>query len=273
MPCCDLCVRRKSEDPQCQLSDAERNLLTLIGRVGARTRPNTDHQVIDVDAVTIAKKPGLRRKERLQLCQEALECWRQDLWNQDYLDSAISPRALMSDAIITKLATRTHLSTTEDIKSDIPEWTLVDQYGAQALNAVKNADDSWKTEHAKQLEMNKAKRQRQSLENKERREEERRVQKRAESVRKNAEKAFADSQNIQWNVTHPLPFLANYPQHQPSYQWSPPLPFPADHSQPYQYQSYSQPIRFDTPIQPAMQQHLSASQSTQPVFIHYHPPQ
>ena len=102
MPCCDLCVRRKSEDPQCQLSDAERNQLTLIGRVGARTRPNTDHQVIDVDAVTIAKKPGLRRKERLQLCQEALECWRQDLWNQDYLDSAISPKVL-SDTIIMKL--------------------------------------------------------------------------------------------------------------------------------------------------------------------------
>lgn len=144
------------------------------------------------------KRPGARRTDRLQSCRNAIIEWRSRTWLENYSDCAWGPNVLLPDSIITKLATRSHISTIEDIKREIPEWDFADDYGSVILDIIHKTDDLWKEDHACKLKANKDTRKRRSIENKQHREEERRIKKQAETAQRKSERTWINT------FTHPV---------------------------------------------------------------------
>jgi hypothetical protein len=199
--CCDNCLRGRRNDPDIILTDAESRLLALMDRIRTQIRPGNPkgnpQEVIDIDTFAASadhpKRPGPRRTERLQGCRNVLIEWRARTWTENYIDCAWGPAVLLPDAILTKLATRSHISTIEDIKREIPEWDFVDDYGCAILELVQKTDEIWKEDHERKLQANKELRKRRSLENKENREEERRTKKRTKTAIRAAERKRINS--------------------------------------------------------------------------------
>lgn len=128
------------------------------------------------------KRVGQCPGERLQSLRSVINEWRSLTWTQNYGNCAWGPNTLLPDAVVTKLAARAHISTLDDIKNDIPEWDFVDNYGSTLLELIQKTDDIWKENHAQELQTKKDLRKRRSIENKEQREEERCIKKRAETA-------------------------------------------------------------------------------------------
>ena len=104
-------MRAKVDSDQ-PLLEPESNILKLIKCIELRITPTTQTQqeVIDVDQDEVNSTEQLhhlpqRRSERLQHCQQALNRWRTYCWKQQYGDCSWGPKVLLSDTIITKLAT------------------------------------------------------------------------------------------------------------------------------------------------------------------------
>lgn len=192
--CCDNCLRGRQNDPEVVLTDKESKTLALIDRLHTQIRPTppgpgASQDVIDVDALTEnPKRAGPRRAERLQTVRSAINEWRSSMWSQLYSDCAWGPSTLIPDAIVTKLATRSHILTVEDIKNEIPDWDFADDYGSTILKLIQKTDDCWKEDHAHKIQTKKELRKRRSSENKEHREEERRTKKRMETALRRGER-------------------------------------------------------------------------------------
>ena len=202
--CCDNCLRERRDNPNHILTDAESILLALMDRIQnqLKSKPSTSETncIIDVDDISAEnpKRPGVRRTGRLQSCRNAIIEWRSRTWLENYSDCAWGPNVLLPDAIITKLATRSHILTTEDIKREIPDWDFVNDYGSIILDIIQKTDDLWKEDHASKLKANKDTRKRCSIENKQHREEERRIKKQAETAQRKSEKTWINT------FAHPL---------------------------------------------------------------------
>jgi hypothetical protein len=189
-PCCDVCIRSKGSE---FLTDAESSILTLIDRIQSRVRPGADREIIDVDNIDAGssktKLPGARRDDRLRLCEDAATRWRNTTWQEKYSKCAWGPKVLLPDAVIKKLARRTHLSTVEDIKREIPEWDFVDGHGGDVLAAIQKVDNVWQDEHEQEKATKREKRKRASIDKKEKRDEEQRQKRAKESAQRRIEKA------------------------------------------------------------------------------------
>jgi hypothetical protein len=150
--CYDNCLRRRRDNPDHILTEAESTILALMDRIQTQIRPGIVQDVIDVDTLAISaetpKRPGPRQAERLLSCRKAIIEWRSHTWLENYGDCAWGPNVLLPDAIVTKLATRSHISSVEDIKKEVPDWVFVDDYGSVVLDLIRKADDIWKEEHA-----------------------------------------------------------------------------------------------------------------------------
>jgi hypothetical protein len=215
-----------------------------MDRIQTHITPGNSQDVIDVDAFISAEsptRPGPHRRERLQICRSAITEWRSRTWSENYSDCAWGPNVLISDAIINKLATRSHISTVEDIKQEILDWDFADDYGSVVLELIRKSDEDWKEDHARKLQTNKDVRKRQSLENKEHRKE-RRTKKRAETAQRTAERAWVNA--FAHPPVAPLPF---YPSSYP-----PSMPVPS--------YIFPQPIFF-VPGYPPMLPHAQAAHS------------
>jgi superfamily II DNA helicase RecQ len=248
--CCDNCLRGRRNNSEAFLTNEESNILTLIDRIENQISPRSIKEVIDVDTlVTPAetpKRPGPRRTERLQSCRDALTKWRGRTWSEKYSDCAWGPNVLLSDAIVTKLATRSHLSTIEDIRKEIPEWDFVDDYGRIVLDLIRETDETWKEVHARRLQLNKEGRKRRSLENKEQREEERRTKKRAETVQRTTERT--------WINTYSQPTFIPCPPSTSSHTVSQPIFFVPGYYPQTQWQYHPPPHAESRPLSPAVYQ-------------------
>jgi hypothetical protein len=238
--CCDNCLRRRREDPDHILTNAESNVLVLMDRIQTQMKPGGNFQdVIDVDSDTLVisaenpKRPGPRRTERLQSCRDAITEWRSCTWLENYSDCAWGPDVLLPDTIVTKLAMRSHISTIEEIKKEIPDWDFVDDYGSIVLDLIQKTDEIWKEDHACKLQAKKDTRKRHSLENKEQREEERRTKKQAETAQQKNERTwintfahpvvaqpsfFPGPSTSSHSFPQPIFFVPGYPQVQPQPQ-------------------------------------------------------
>jgi hypothetical protein len=159
VPCCDLCIVAKRDNPNVMLVEIESEILALMDRIQTRSVPDPgaattsdNHDDVEADSNTVCPKhPGPRRQDRLNRCRDALTSWRCTFWEQNYGSCAFGPRVLMSDAVITKLATRSHLQTVEDVQREIPEWDFAEELGANALAIIKEADNVWIQEHEREL--------------------------------------------------------------------------------------------------------------------------
>jgi hypothetical protein len=160
VPCCDLCVHAKVDSDQ-PLTEPEADILKLIKRIDLRTMSTTpkEQEVIDVDQdnVDTVEKASLplRRRERLQICRQALNHWRTRCWKLEFSDCSWGPKALMPDTIVTKLATRVDITTVENLKDQIPEWDFRERYGTDVLTIIQQADTRWKEAHERELQSRK----------------------------------------------------------------------------------------------------------------------
>ena len=238
--CCDNCLRGRRDNPGHILTDAESNLLSLIDRIQTQLKPSNSKCVIDVKDIQVSesaenpKRPGARRTDRLLSCRTAIMEWRSRTWSENYSDCAWGPTVLLPDAIVTKLATRSHILTVEDIKREVPDWDFVNEYGTIILDLIQKTDDLWKEDHESKLKSNKDTRKRRSAENKQLREEERRIKKQAKTAQRKDERTWINT------FAHPLAAIA-----QPSF-FPGPLPMASTSSH-----LYSQPILF-VPSYPQM---------------------
>ena len=217
--CCDNCLRRRREDPGHILTDAESNLLALIDRIQTQLKPSTSKSVIDVDDISAenSKRQGLgsRHTDRLQSCRTAIIEWRSRTWSENYSDCAWGPTVLLPDAIVTKLATRSHILTVEDIKREVPDWDFVIEYGTIILDLIQKTDDLWKEDHACKLKANKDTRKQRTIENKQHREEERRVKKQAETAQRKSERTWINAFAQPSFFPGPLASTSSHPYSQP----------------------------------------------------------
>jgi hypothetical protein len=72
----------------------------------------------------------------------------------------------MTDAAIKRLATKTHITSVEAIKTEVPEWDLVDDHGVEVLALIVEVNNIWKQDHKRKLQENKAQRKQATLEKK-----------------------------------------------------------------------------------------------------------
>ena len=278
--CCDNCLHGRKNDPEIILSDEETRLLALMDRLQTRTRPSASQDIIDVDALILPlaetpKRAGLRRTERLQMVRDAIIDWRSNTWLQHYCDCAWGPNTLIPDSIVAKLAVRPNILTIDDLKNEVPNWEFVDDYGAAILELIQKTDNVWKEEHAQKIQTKKDIRKRSSIENKERREEERRMKKRAETAQRRTAKSAgintysypAVSQPIPWPsqplflppgpstssyiypqplhaFSQPGPSTSSYVYPQPLPAFSPPGPSTSSHVYPQPLHAFSQPPHY-----------------------------
>lgn len=148
---------------------------------------------------TRPKHPGPRHDDRLKHSRNALINWRCEYWEHNYGDCSWGPQVLMSDIVVMKLATRTHLQTVEAIKLEIPEWDFAEEHGAEALAIIERVDGTWKQEHDRQLQQNKAKRKQASSEKRQKRDKACQEEKRIATVQRHAaalQPAQPDPNNI-----------------------------------------------------------------------------
>jgi hypothetical protein len=126
------------------LTEEELGILSFVTRIETRTRPH--REIIDVDMEPTTRAPAKASKrggERLKHCRAAIVGWRTKCWKDNYAGSAWGPGALMSDSIITKLATRRHITTINTLKQEIPEWDFVEWHGMDVLATIMAADGEW----------------------------------------------------------------------------------------------------------------------------------
>jgi hypothetical protein len=90
--CCNNCLRRRREDPDHILTNAESSVLVLMDCIQTQLKPGNFQDVIDVDLDTLVisaenpKHSGPRCTERLQSCHDAITEWRSRTWLENYSD-------------------------------------------------------------------------------------------------------------------------------------------------------------------------------------------
>jgi hypothetical protein len=210
-PCCDLCVMKKFADSPDSLTSEESYILALRDRIMTRKGPadqtpqeNGDQPgtAIDVDAQQPPARNGAgegpRRGDRLEACRNALKSWRTEIWMRDFRRSGLMPEAILPDRVLSKLATHARLKTRNLIKEEIPGWILADQYGEDIIKVLEPIDRGWIEENEQRKEENRAKRAKQTTENKIRREENARAARRQAS-----DERRAASQHLQSSAISP----------------------------------------------------------------------
>jgi len=205
VPCCDICVLKKLADHTVELTSTEADFLALYNRINSRevpVAPANDGETqqggesSDEDQIsrntngqatgTKHRRPGSRRKERLEACRNVLMDWRHKTWQNDFKDCVWGPNVLFSDTILTKIANRARIQTLDDIKKEIPEWIWADEYGDAVLKLLEPIDTSWREENDRKKAENKAKRAKVSAEKKAIRDEERLAKAREATVQRRA---------------------------------------------------------------------------------------
>lgn len=130
--------------------------------------PSASQDIIDVDALKESPKHTAPcHTERLKAVRSAINEWRSSTWSQLYSDCAWGPSTLIPDAIVTKLATHSHIPTVEDIKNEIPNWDFADNYGSTILKLIQKTDNFWKEDHPQKIQTKKELQRQCSSENKE----------------------------------------------------------------------------------------------------------
>ena len=272
---------KKFADTPDTLTSAESYILALRDRIMTRKGPanqaspekgDQPRNAIDVDALQPPARnstgEGPRRGDRLEACRNALVSWRIEIWMRDFKRSGLMPEAILPDKVLSKLATQARLKTLDLIKEEIPGWILAKRYGEDVLKILEPIDKGWAEETEQRKEENRAKRAKQSAENKLHREENARsVRRRVSDERKAAEQASA-SQPLQPMSTPIIPMS------QPLQSYTPdatPLALPPYY--PYPYYSVYYPYAYSH-SQTVLNHDASSSQSpsyipgTHPYYMH-----
>jgi hypothetical protein len=83
-----------------------------------------------------------RRGERRQDCREALECWRDETYEQQYATSRYGPAGVLPDTMLTELAANKSLRTTDHLAASpvLKGWRHVQKHGPEVLAILAEQD-------------------------------------------------------------------------------------------------------------------------------------
>ena len=144
--CCDNCVRKTDHTSRFG------SIYDLIGFLDAFfgqepiSCPRNDNRS-DLGPTTSPKSWGnLRTGDRRATRRRALEAWRYDCWKRDYQLCSWGVAGVMSDAVLSKLASYTKVNTLDDLVEAVSDWSYADKYGNDVLSLLKDADQKHQLE-------------------------------------------------------------------------------------------------------------------------------
>jgi hypothetical protein len=83
----------------------------------------------------------LRPGNRLAMRRRVLEAWRYDCWKRDYWRCSWGAAGVMSDLVLSTLASSTKIKTTDDLLEAISGWGYARRYGDEVLLLLKGTDE------------------------------------------------------------------------------------------------------------------------------------
>ena len=178
-PCCDLCIMKKSELMPEALTSIESCILALRDRIITRRPPinqgleeqgDRPGNAIDVDGPRLTLRnstgEGPRRGDHLEACRNALKNWRLETWKRDFKRTILTPDVILPDKVLSKLASQARIKTPDLVKEEIPGWVLANRYAEAVLKILEPIDTGWVEKAERDREEKRAKRAKQSAENK-----------------------------------------------------------------------------------------------------------
>ncbi|KAH9842000.1 P-loop containing nucleoside triphosphate hydrolase protein, partial [Rhodofomes roseus] len=149
VPCCDVCLSRRSEDPEAMLSEAEDNMLKLLKSIRLReTGDRLVESAVKIEesepglaGAATGKRPAARQKERFKYVYNAALAWRRLCWRRDYSICVWGPEALLSDKTASKIVRATAIQTLGDLTTSVPEWCFAKKHGEELLQTILSADE------------------------------------------------------------------------------------------------------------------------------------
>lgn len=88
---------------------------------------------------------GPRRDDRLLSCRKALKVWRQQCWDTHFSDCIFGEETILSEKMLTTLASAARIKTLEDLKAELSDWAFADQFGYEVLAILQEIDRAWLT--------------------------------------------------------------------------------------------------------------------------------
>jgi len=83
---------------------------------------------------------NLRAGKRLTVRRQALEDWRYDCWKRDYRFCSWGAVGVLSDPMLSKLASSVEIATFGDLLEAAADWGYVGKYGNEVLSLLKDVD-------------------------------------------------------------------------------------------------------------------------------------
>lgn len=93
------------------------------------------------------RRAGDRKDQRLQDCRDAIHAWRRSTRLRSYAKCIFGVQAIMSNAVLEKIAKHARIKTMEDLNLETPDWDFKDKYGEEVLALLMPIDAKWMQEH------------------------------------------------------------------------------------------------------------------------------
>lgn len=144
--CCDNCIRKQNPTHTFEsIYDFIGFLDTSCGRDPILCPPDDENS--DSGSTVLSKSWGdLHPGNRLTKRRQVLDDWRYDCWMRDYRFCSWGPEGVMSDSVLSELASSIKIETIDDLLEGISGWSYASKYGREVLALLKDADREQKSE-------------------------------------------------------------------------------------------------------------------------------
>jgi hypothetical protein len=122
-------------------------LLSLIACLAASLDINNVTFTSLIDPSQFSSQAKRRPADRLNAVKSSLYALRNKFWKEKYSDTVFPPAALLSDTMISTLASEAKVKTMDDLRLLLPRWIFADELGPLALETIKETDSNWQAEH------------------------------------------------------------------------------------------------------------------------------
>ena len=138
--CCDNCIRKQNHT-HCfeSIYDLIAFIDTSYGREPISHLVDKDDS--DLGSITSPKTWGnLRAGNHLAIRRRVLEAWRYDCWQRNYRFCSWGVAGVMSDLVLSKLASSCKIETIEDMLEAVSDWGYASKYCHEVLSLLEDAD-------------------------------------------------------------------------------------------------------------------------------------
>jgi len=139
-PCCDNCVRKNNPTHRFRsIYDLIGFLDTSFGREPT-LHPSDDDDSDSGSTVSLKNWGSLRTGTHLTARRQALENWRYDCWKKDYWFCSWGATGILSDLMLSKLASSIKIETVDNLLEATADWSYMSKYGHEVLLLLKDID-------------------------------------------------------------------------------------------------------------------------------------